>query len=94
MNMSDYRKSGIELEMFRINPFRLFYPGQTYSPDDLNPIMRPWELARTASKPKKVRGKPCDSRGLSLIDSEHICSNEARLSPSEHHLVTKPPGCY
>jgi hypothetical protein len=53
-NMSDYRQSGIELEMFRVNPFRLFYPGQSYAPDDLDPASRPWELARTASKPKKV----------------------------------------
>ena len=54
VNMDDYRKSGIELEMFRVNPFRLFYPGQSYSPDDLSPIARPWELARVQTKPKKV----------------------------------------
>lgn len=71
---SNYISSGIELAEIRVNPYRLYYPGQTYTPEDFNPEtvkVNPHashKINKTRPDPVEIE-KALDWRNLRLLDS-------------------------
>ena len=57
-----YRNSGIELAQIRVNPFRLYYPGQTYTPEVRSPETKaaiPADKRRTKITTAPRKGAAC-----------------------------------
>jgi len=48
------------LETIRLNPYRLYYPGQWYQPEELNPL----SLKSTPHASQKIHRKPVDPAAI------------------------------
>lgn len=55
-----FRYQAPDLETIRLNPYRLYYPGQWYQPEELNPL----SLKSTPHASQKIHRKPVDPAAI------------------------------